>query len=187
MKFKSDDDEVMDVKLTRKYVMTISKNGYYCYFDSLEVPVVGVRGAGVKAMNLKDDELVSMLSFDEDEYITLFTNQKTGKRVKMGDLVITGRARKGNAIIKKVKSTNYQIMKALNTNSRTTLEFVMEEKVGVIKNSEIPILDVSSTGSVLTKKEIMDVMIEVCLSKSEPAEEKKEDVQVAFDLGEFKL
>ena len=192
MKLK-DDDEVVSVNLTKKNVLTVSESGYYCYFPASEVPVVGVRGAGVKAMNLKDDLLKSMISFDEVEYITLFTNQKTGKRIKCSELVLTGRAKRGNPLLKRVKSTNYLIVKVLGTDSRSILSFVTDESIIEVKNSEIPILDLSSTGSLLTKKEVQDIILKVCLQEnsSEQVESlsdgKKMEEQVAFNLDEFKL
>ena len=184
MKLK-ENDEVVSVTLTKNNILTVSENGYYCYFESSQVPVVGARGAGVKAMNLKDDILKNMISFDECEYITLFTNKNTGKRIKVSDLTVTGRAKKGNTLIKKVKSTNYLIEKVLGTDSKTILSFIMEDRIIPVKNSEIPIFDLASTGSLLTKKNVVDIIYEVTLQTKE--EKVPTEEQVAFNLDDFKI
>ena len=62
-----------------------------------------------------------------------------------------------------------------------------------IKNSEIPIMDLQSTGSQFTKKEVLYASLKTLLEgkekeveeKTEQAEKKEE--QVAFKLDDFKL
>ena len=187
MKLK-DGDEVVCVSLSQENVVTVSKNGYYCKFNKLEVPLVGARGSGVKAMNLKEDEIVSMISYQEAEYITVFTNQNTAKRIKASELEETGRAKRGNALMKKVKSVSYEIKNVLSTSARDEITYVTEDGKIDIKNSEIPIMDFNSTGSLITKKPILYTLEKVELLSSEDKKEEKEvQQQVAFDLNEFKL
>ena len=181
-------DEVVSVALSKEFVVTISKNGYYCKFHKVEVPLVGARGSGVKAMNLKEDELASMVSYDSLEYLTIFTNQNTSKRIKESELEETGRAKRGNALLKKVKSVHYEITHVLTTSGRSEITLITEDGKVEVKNSEIPIMDLSSTGSTITKKSLTWVLEKVSLlAQEEKIEEKKPEEQVAFDLNDFKL
>ena len=187
MKLK-ETDELVRVCLAKEFVVTISQNGYYCKFHKVEVPLVGARGSGVKAMNLKDDAVVAMISYDSLEYLTLFTNQNTSKRMKESELEETGRAKRGNAIMKKVKSVHYEITQVLPTNSRSEITLISEDGKLELKNSEIPIMDLSSTGSVITKKTINYALEKVgVMTSEEKKEEKKVDEQVSFNLNDFKL
>jgi len=191
MKLK-EGDEVVSVTLCKTWVLVVSKLGYYCNFQKLEVPLVGARGSGVKAISLKEDEVSSVLSFDELEYITLFTNQNTAKRIKGSEIIETGRAKRGNTLIKKVKSVNYFVTKVLDTTSKTEISYITEDGTISIKNSEIPIMDTASTGSTVTKKQIFDAMEKVELtSLSEKEVLENEDTpaeaQVQFQLDDFKL
>lgn len=190
MKLK-EGDQVVAVCLAKNNILVTSKNGYYCKFSKLEVPLVGVRGSGVKGIALKDDVVGDAISFDDTEYITIFTNQNTAKRIKGSELEETGRAKRGGSLIKKVKSVNYEILCILDTSARSEIVYITEENKMTIKNSEIPIMDLASTGSTITKKQIVDAMVEVQL---ESLEEKKEDVTAAekeepvqFTLDDFKL
>ena len=58
-KLKDDSDQIVAVApIKLDDVLLISKNGYALHFNIEEVPVVGAKAAGVKAMNLKaDDEI----------------------------------------------------------------------------------------------------------------------------------
>lgn len=189
MKLK-DQDQVVAVQLSRKDILVVSKNGYYCKFSKLEVPLVGVRGSGVKAIALKEDFVVDAISMEDSEYVTIFTNQNTAKRVKYTDLEETGRAKRGGALIKKVKSVNYEILGIMDTFGKSEITYVTEDGKISLKNSEIPIMDLASTGSAVTKKQILYTMKFVQLisleeKKEEIVSEKEEPVQ--FTLEDFKL
>lgn len=191
MKLK-DGDEVISVTVALNEILLVSKNGYYCKFNKLEVPLVGVRGSGVKGMNLKEDEIASLVALDNTEYVTIITNQNTGKRVKTSEFSETGRAKRGNTLMKKVKSVNYQILDVLATSAKSELSIITNEEKIDSKNSEIPIMDLNSTGSVISKKEITHVILKVELLNSEAIEEENVETlnteeQVSFNLDEFKL
>lgn len=189
MKLKEQDEVVSVIEATPD-ILTISQNSYYCKFNKLEVPMVGVRGSGVKAMNLKDDAVAAVLALDGAEYITLFTNQNTAKRIKVSELVETGRAKRGNTLMKKVKSTSYSIINAFSTNPRSEILYGNKNDAYEIKNSEIPIMDLQSTGSQFTKKEVLYASLKTGLEGKEPVVEEKpekKEEQVAFKLDDFKL
>lgn len=150
MKLK-DSDEVVSVFLEKENIMMVSKLGYYVAFKKDEVPLVGVRGSGVKGINLKEDTVVCAFSFDTEEYIDVITNQRTAKRVKREEFTLTGRAKRGNTLLKKVKSVPYHVMNAFPIEARDVLCLQADSELREIKNSEISILDLASTGSSISK------------------------------------
>ncbi len=149
-----ENDQVLNVIPAKENIVLVSQNGYYVNFKSSEVPLTGVKSSGVRGINLKEDEVVAGLSFDTSEYLTLFTNNKTAKRIKMSELERTGRAKRGNTLIKKVKSVDYKILKAFNTDAKDSLLIKSDSEIKEIKNSEIAILDKLSTGSSISKYKI---------------------------------
>lgn len=62
MKLKSDQDEITNVYLTNDQdlldVFLVSNRGFGLRYPLYEVPVVGSKAAGVKSMNLKEDDYV---------------------------------------------------------------------------------------------------------------------------------
>ena len=197
MKIK-DNDEVVNVNITKPNVLIITKTGYYLNYMASEIPVSGPKAAGVKGINLKDDIVISGICYsDTDEYIDIFTNQKTAKRVKLSDLNMLSRAKRGTTLIKKVKSTNYEIIKAFSTCTKDIIGIKSKDDIYLVKNSDIPIMDKESTGSVILKQAISDVFIskeldiikdeDIELPKIKKEEEKIQELTIDDFLNDFKL
>ena len=173
-----DKDEVISVKRTRPNTLFVTRSGKYLNIKSDEISVVGARASGVKGIGLSDDEVVCGLPYDESkEYITVVTNKKTAKRVKISDLELHTRAKKGSNIIKKVKSNDYQILTVLLTNSKDNISLVVDGEIENIKNSDVSIMDLNSTGSTITKKNISDAILEVELQDKKITKKVNEAIE----------
>lgn len=149
-----ENDSVVDVVPSYKNVVLVSSNGYYVKFNTNEIPLTGVKSSGVKGMNLKEGEVASGATYEDAEYLDVFTSNKTAKRIKTTELEETGRAKRGNVLMKKVKSVNYEIIKAMITDARDSILIKSDSEIKEIKNSEIAIMDLISTGSSITKHKI---------------------------------
>ena len=161
-----DNDEVIVVNQSKPRTVLISEAGYYVNIDTEEIPVVGARASGVRGMNLKDDVLVAGLSLDSSEYLSIFTNNKTAKRVKVSELETHNRAKKGSTLIKKVKSFDYKIIKALLTDGKDELFLKCDNEITKIKNTDISILDLKSTGGTISRYKIDDVFTSTVVDSS---------------------
>ena len=195
-----ENDELINVTIAKEDVLLITNNGFYLKFKTAEIPIVGVKASGVKGINLKDDYVINAGSImEEHEYLNIFTNYKTGKRIKLNELTISNRAKKGSMLYKKVKTKDYKVSFAYLTTSKDINIIKLDNDISELKNSEIPIMDLISTGSQITKKNV-DVWalkpIEVNLiNKSveieeDKKEEKKENTQLSFDtfnIEDFKI
>lgn len=197
MKLK-DTDEVVNVCITKPNVLIVTKTGYYLNYMASEIPLSGPKAAGVKGINLKDDTVISGICYSEkDEYIDIFTNQKTAKRVKLSELNMLSRAKRGTTLIKKVKSTNYEIIKAFSTSTKDIIGIKSKDDIYLVKNSDIPIMDKESTGSVILKQTISDAFIsqeldiikdeDIELPKIKKEEEKIQELTIDDFLNDFKL
>ena len=197
MKLK-DTDEVVNVCITKPNVLIVTKTGYYLNYMASEIQLSGPKAAGVKGINLKDDNVISGICYSEkDEYIDIFTNQKTAKRVKLSELNMLSRAKRGTTLIKKVKSTNYEIIKAFSTSTKDIIGIKSKDDIYLVKNSDIPIMDKESTGSVILKQTISDVFIsqeldiikdeDIELPKIKKEEEKIQELTIDDFLNDFKL
>ena len=158
MKLK-DKDKIVSATLSENKNILITKTGYYLNYSIDEIPVAGTKASGVKGINLKDDTLVCGLTYkDTDEYLTIFTNKNTAKRIKISELNSLSRAKRGSTLIKKVKSTNYEIINAFITNKNDNILLINDE-VLTIKNTDIPIMDEVSTGSNISKEKYKNVAL----------------------------
>ncbi|MDD4188155.1 MAG: DNA topoisomerase IV subunit A [Bacilli bacterium] len=186
-------DEVISVALTKPNTLIITKTGYYLNYSSGEIPITSPKAAGVKGINLKEDYVVVGISYKETgEYLNVFTNKSTGKRVKLDELNYLTRAKRGSTILKKVKAKNYLVQNAFLTGTKDIIGLKCEDKTKTIKNSEIPIMDLVSTGSVLAKEKDVSFFLqkELYILKEEKMildqEAKIEAKQMNF-IDDFKL
>lgn len=152
MKLK-DDDEITHVARAKENTVIVTKTGYYLSYKTNEIPLASTKASGVKGINLKEDLVIAGLTYNEqDEYLNIFTNQKTAKRIKLNDLTQLSRAKRGSTLMKKVKTTSYEIVSSLITNTKDTIGLSMLEDIGILKNTDISIMDLASTGSSIAKK-----------------------------------
>ncbi|MBP3841786.1 MAG: DNA topoisomerase IV subunit A [Bacilli bacterium] len=178
MKLK-EEDRLIQVCLEEKdCVFVTTKNGFGLSFKTEEIPISGVKAGGVKAINLKDDEVVSVNNFDynTDEYLSIITDKNTGKRIKLSEFELSTRTRKGLLVIREVKSNPHKVLKAFIEDSKEHLG-LKSSKIIDIKLTELPISDRYSIGKELTKHNVTDAFIFKNLVEkniSETKEEKKE-------------
>ena len=194
MKLK-DNDTIVSAEFVKEKNIIITKTGYYLNYNIEEIPVAGTKASGVKGINLKDDEVVSGIPFDDnDEYIAIFTNRNTAKRIKLSELNSLSRAKRGSTLIKKVKSTPYEVINAFITNKSENIGIVSED-IDIIKSTDISIMDEVSTGSNYTKETVRYVfrslgLIEISEEVIEiPKIKKDEPKEMTIDdfINDFKL
>ncbi len=168
-------DKVIAAFLEEKPVLFLTTDsGYGLSFQAEEIPVIGVKAKGVKAIKLKDDYLVSLNQYDpeSDEFISIITSKGTGKRVRLNEFEISTRARRGLQVIREVKTNPYTILKTFITESKNYIG-LKNADINTIKLTELPINDRHSTGSQISKHNLTDAFIVKILIRA-----PKEEVEV---------
>ena len=164
-------DELIEAKLScYNNILVSTKNGYGLWFDINEIPIVGLKTSGVKSINLKDDEVVSVNNFDDIDYISIIMDKGTGKRVKLTEFEKSTRARRGLMLVREVKTSPYKIVKTFAIDSKNYLGIKTDEEIK-IKLTELSILDRYSTGNSITKKKINDAYVIANLIKKNDHDE----------------
>ncbi len=176
-----DGDSVVDVMLdTNPDIFIATSLGYGLWFSKEEIPIVGIKASGVKAINLKDDTVVSTINFDEEvsDYLAILTDKGTGKRVKLKDFEKSSRARRGLMTIRDVKTNPYHVIKALIPTNRDHIG-IKNGDITLIKPTELPITDRYSTGSTINKKGLTNAFLYKTLEKPlEDTTPKKDQVSL---------
>ena len=172
MKLK-ENDQVISAQ-TEEYdtVFLTTNTGYGLSFKTEEIPIVGVKASGVKAMKLKDDYLVSInnFSYSTHEFISIITNKGTGKRVRLTEFELSTRTRRGIQVLREVKSNPYYVVKTFIEDSRKHIG-LKNGTIDIIKLTELPIADRYSTGSQIIKKNITTAYVVPSLEKAEKVQE----------------
>ena len=181
MKLKDKDKVVSVTESNGSEVFITTKNGYCVRYKTDEISIVGIKASGVKAINLKNDEVVNGILFDNTDYITIVTANGTGKRVKMTEFELSTRARRGVLLVRDVKTNPYHI---LNTFINVKKIGILTTDINYMKVTELPIVDRYSTGTVINKKGIVDCFEEVTLTKEEkenPNIIEEEIIEISLD------
>jgi len=156
-----DGDEVVGVsRCDGEYLLAVTKDGYALRYSTSEIPVLSAKASGVKSIKLNpDSEVIASFVVNENkEYLGLFTDRNTAKRIHISDIPLYTRAKKGSSIIKSPKSKPYKVFKAFNIGSKSIFG-IIDKEIGYLKSSDISILDLSSTGTSFTKKNVENVFV----------------------------
>ncbi len=173
MKLKSEDRLISVTDKIGKEVFITTHTGYGLKFNINEVPIIGVRGSGVKAINLSNDFVVSGNIINEEDYICIITSKSTGKRVKLSEFETTSRARKGSLVIRNVKTNPYYILNSIITSNKANIGLKYKEDMEIIKITDLPIVDTNSTGSSLSKMQVIDSYVVQELINIDDVEKKE--------------
>lgn len=112
-KLKNDEDRIVTVhSIDLDDVMLVTLNGYALRFNIEEVPVVGAKAAGVKAINLKDGDLVQVAFVANTESMYLLTQRGSLKRMALEVIPVTSRAKRGLQVMRELKSKPHRVFVA---------------------------------------------------------------------------
>ena len=152
MKLKDNDKLIAAFYDIKDEIFIETSKGYGLWFSKEEIPVVGIKAGGVKAITLKDDSVTSILNFNESDnkYLAIVTDKGTGKRMHLKDFDKTTRARRGLLTIRDVKTNPYHVVAAFFLSPKEEIGLKNGE-ITYYKGSDFTIADRYSTGSTLRK------------------------------------
>jgi topoisomerase IV subunit A len=132
-------DEMVDARLVKgdEDVILFTKQAFALRFPLDELSVTGVRTAGVRGINLKDDDqLVSMVAVrgEENASLVLATQRGAAKRMNLREFEPAKRAQRGVVVLRVLQSNPHEVI---------GVEMAVNDEIIVLatdKNHKIPIL-----------------------------------------------
>lgn len=123
VKLKDDKDRVVTLSpVIMEDLLLVTKNGYALRFSSQEVPIQGLKSAGVKGINLKnDDSLASAFAVTSNSFFVL-TQRGSLKRMAVDDIPQTSRANRGLLVLRELKNKPHRVFLAGGVQSDTSAE-----------------------------------------------------------------
>jgi len=179
MKLKDNDKLIAAFYDIKDEIFIETSKGYGLWFSKEEIPVVGIKAGGVKAITLKDDSVISILNFNESDnkYLAIVTDKGTGKRMHLKDFDKTTRARRGLLTIRDVKTNPYHVVAAFFLSPKEEIGLKNGE-ITYYKGSDLTIADRYSTGSTLRKGGVDTAFKVVELNDTNNQEEEIEVLEV---------
>ena len=100
----------------QQYILSVTKHGFSLLYRIDELSVIGLKAAGVKNMNLNEDEIRSVEVVQLNDEILVSTHRGAVKKMKVELLEVQKRALKGQRILKPLKLTPHYIVKVKRIN-----------------------------------------------------------------------
>ncbi|MFK4973806.1 DNA topoisomerase IV subunit A [Lactococcus garvieae] len=179
-KLKGDKDSIvtlMPIVKGDEDVLLISENGYALRFNISEIPVVGAKAAGVKAMNLKAGDIVKAAFFVQTDSWYLLTQRGFIKRVKSEDIPETSRANRGLQVLRPLKSNPHTVFAAgsvINTEKTLlseTVDLFSPAEAEETQTDKSQILEVTSAVGKVYQTELTDLKLSDRASNGHPLAE----------------
>jgi topoisomerase-4 subunit A len=180
MKLKSDTDEIVNVYLTKEQndldVFLVSHRGFGLRYPLAEVPVVGAKAAGVKAMNLKDQDYVvnGLLVYQEgDTPVVILTQRGAVKRMLAQELTQLGRAKRGLMVLRELKKNPHRVMFMAESSSLELLVTTQKGQQYTIDPEKYAINDRTSNGSFLFDEKLEGELLEAHIMHTAELDKKE--------------
>jgi topoisomerase-4 subunit A len=147
------EDELIDVHVTdgHQELFLTTYQGYALWFKEEEIGCIGVRAAGVKGINLKDDDFVSgakIKSADSNPSVVIMTHRGSIKKMKLSEFEITSRAKRGVVIIRELKGNPHHIIGFVFAADDQIIQIETDKgRIETINSSAIRFNDRYSNGS----------------------------------------
>ena len=141
------DDVLVDVHLTdgTNDVFLITHFGYALRYDEEEVGAIGVRAAGVKGINLKEEDYVigaKVITKDSNEGVAIVTQRGAVKKMKLSEFEKASRAQRGVVVLRELKANPHRIIGFEMVKSTDQLSIQTEKgpietiEVATLKNTD---------------------------------------------------
>ncbi|UKS63535.1 DNA topoisomerase IV subunit A [Rossellomorea marisflavi] len=147
------DDELVDVHVTdgTHDLFLATNSSYGLWFAEEEVNTVGPRAAGVKGINLKEDDFVvsgKIITTPEKQAVVLATHRGAIKKMKLSEFEKTGRAKRGVIMLRELKSNPHRVSGAEIVSDKQTVTLLTSKgKLETVQVSSIRFNDRYSNGS----------------------------------------
>jgi topoisomerase-4 subunit A len=167
------DDCVVDVHITdgSKDLFLTSNLGYALWFSEDEVSPIGIRAAGVKGMNLKDDDFVisgKVIDNGNGQFIVAATQRGAVKKMKLSEFEKSTRAKRGVVLLRELKSNPHRIIGCEVVRDHDEIFFQTEkQQILSLKASELRSSDRYTNGSFLVDESETGKLKKVWKSESE--------------------
>ena len=167
MKLKASEDELVAVYLekeqTDRDVFLVTHQGMGLRYPLTEVPVVGTKAAGVKSINLKEEDYVVnglLVLAEGDTPIVIVSQRGAVKRMLAQEISQTSRAKRGVTVLRELKKQPHRVIYMSEGHAKTMTLINQKGQELPIDPTDYPIGDRTSNGSfVLDEKKDGEVQM----------------------------
>ena len=139
MNVKKDDEMIFASLVNEQQELLLTTNtSYSIRFPMEELPVTGVKTGGVKGIMIKDGETlvaVNVLLPGGEQDIIIVTQRGAVKRMKVSEIELTNRAKRGVVTLKELKANPHRIFAIVVVHVSDTI--VLETEKGIQETVQV--------------------------------------------------
>ena len=175
IKLKNDNSTVVRVDLTsvdsKQEITLFTQKAYAVRFDLAEVPESGAKAAGVKSVNLKDDDNIVAYVLADPSYLDLLrvgiiTNRGAFKQMQLDIINKVSRAKRGVLVLRELKNNPHRIA-AIQLYGQDHLLKIMtsSDRKLEVNTLDFPVNDRYSNGSFVVDTTVDGTPVAMILGK----------------------
>lgn len=161
MSVKEDDELNSVIRCTfMNDVIMVTKNGYLLKFSDDEITPTGLKAMGVKGIQLgAGDQLIKVVLASVNDEILLLTQRGNIKKLKVKDIALSTRNKKGCLGIKTIKSNPHQFVDCIKVLPKQEVSILTID--GITKlNTILKPVDLNSVGTNMVDAEVFKFVVE---------------------------
>ncbi|WP_414046488.1 DNA topoisomerase IV subunit A [Macrococcus sp. 18KM445] len=149
MKLKTDDEVIAVENIAgEEHIIAVTRKGMALHYSMEEINATGIKAAGVKSINLKDDDYVVTTQIPySDASLVIATQRGAMKKMKVELFEEGKRANRGVVILKELKSNAHEIVDAYIINEDIDFELLSQDETYKGNTKEIRNADRYTNGS----------------------------------------
>lgn len=156
----NDGDSIASVTfLDQEEVIVITKNGMSIHFETASIGAIGRVTAGVKTIKMSDDDevIAGLPVHNINDCVAIFSASGFGKKTKLEEFPLQGRAGKGVMCYKPTDATG-QVVGAEMVSDEDNILLIGKPNSICISATDIPLLTRTSVGNVMIKNQIISTV-----------------------------
>ncbi|WP_425388451.1 DNA topoisomerase IV subunit A [Bacillus solimangrovi] len=170
------EDELKNIIITTGDVdlFIVTQAGYGLRFNENDVNIVGPRAAGVKGINLKeDDEVVTGFAIETNlPYIFVATQRGAVKKMKVDEFEVASRANRGIVMLRELKNNPHRIASSIQVNNQMTVYLKSENhNIESVEVSSLRPADRYNNGSFVMDTDVIGDLIEAWVSEEDASDD----------------
>ena len=161
MSVKEDDELISVIRCTfMNDVIMVTKNGYLLKFSDDEITPTGLKAMGVKGIQLgAGDQLIKVVLASVNDEILLLTQRGNIKKLKVKDIALSTRNKKGCLGIKTIKSNPHQFVDCIKVLPKQEVSILTID--GITKlNTILKPVDLNSVRTNMVDAEVFKFVVE---------------------------
>lgn len=161
MSVKEDDELISVIRASfMNDVVMVTKKGYLLKFSDTELTPTGLKAMGVKGIQLgKEDQLVKVLLTAVNDELLLLTQRGNVKKLKVKDIALSSRNKKGCLGIKALKSNPHYFVDCIKVVPNQEISILTID--GVIKlKTAFKAVDLNSVGTNMVDSPVLRFIVD---------------------------